>query len=229
VNFDPRDIRAISFDLDDTLWPIWPAIEAAERALIDWFALKHPAVTARFDLAEMRAVRDEVVAANAALGHDLSAIRRLSIECLLERAGADPAAAHEGFALFYAARNRVTLFPDVLPALRQLSARYSLLTLTNGNADLDAIGLAPWFEHQLNARALGVAKPDPRAFAALSACTGLAPAQILHVGDHGEQDVEGARRAGLPSVWINRGGQVWSGSPAPIAVRDLRELDALLS
>ena len=35
---DPGKIKAISIDLDDTLWPIWPVIERAEKALHDWLA-----------------------------------------------------------------------------------------------------------------------------------------------------------------------------------------------
>ncbi|HSH89356.1 MAG TPA: HAD family hydrolase, partial [Ramlibacter sp.] len=33
---DITRIKAISLDLDDTLWPIWPTIEKAEKSLHDW-------------------------------------------------------------------------------------------------------------------------------------------------------------------------------------------------
>ena len=39
-------IKAITLDLDDTLWPVWPAIEKAEQALLDWLARHAPQTAA---------------------------------------------------------------------------------------------------------------------------------------------------------------------------------------
>ena len=39
-------IRAISIDLDDTLWPVWPAISRAEQVLLDWLHTHAPATAA---------------------------------------------------------------------------------------------------------------------------------------------------------------------------------------
>jgi len=41
-------IKAISLDLDDTLWPIWPAIERAEKALEHWLNRQAPMTAALF-------------------------------------------------------------------------------------------------------------------------------------------------------------------------------------
>jgi putative hydrolase of the HAD superfamily len=81
--------------------------------------------------------------------------------------------------------------------------------VSNGNADLAAIGIAPYFERSLAAREAGMLKPDPRIFAMLLDAAGLAPAAALHVGDDPEADVEGARRAGVRPVWLNRDGASW--------------------
>jgi putative hydrolase of the HAD superfamily len=53
---------------------------------------------------------------------------------------------------------------------------------------------------------------------------------VLHVGDDAFADVEGARRAGLTPVWVNRAGGAWplSASPPPLAVQTLAELADLL-
>ena len=52
----------------------------------------------------------------------------------------------------------------------------------------------------------------------------------LHVGDHPEHDVHGAKQAGLPSVWVNRDGGSYPDAltPPDATVTDLAELDALL-
>ena len=40
--FDPSKIRAITLDLDDTLWPVAPTIAGAERAMQDWLGERAP-------------------------------------------------------------------------------------------------------------------------------------------------------------------------------------------
>ncbi|MDB5930798.1 MAG: HAD-superfamily hydrolase subfamily variant 3, partial [Polaromonas sp.] len=35
-------VKAVTLDLDDTLWPIWPTIERAEKALNGWLAAHAP-------------------------------------------------------------------------------------------------------------------------------------------------------------------------------------------
>jgi putative hydrolase of the HAD superfamily len=76
--------------------------------------------------------------------------------------------------------------------------------LTNGNADLQRMGLDRHFRFQLGAREHGAAKPDAGIFHAACARLGFAPHEVLHVGDHDELDVIGAARAGLRSCWLNR-------------------------
>jgi putative hydrolase of the HAD superfamily len=71
-----------------------------------------------------------------------------------------------------------------------------------------------------------VLKPDPRIFELLLERAGLGTAQVVHVGDDAVADVEGARRAGVTPVWLNRRGKDWPSvaSPAPLTVHTLAEL-----
>jgi 2-haloalkanoic acid dehalogenase type II len=218
-------LRAITLDLDDTLWPIWPAIERAELALHAWLAEHAPRCAARFPTAAMRALRDRIAADNPHLAHDYSAQRRLSLAAALRDSDEDELHADAAFDVFYAGRNQVELYPDVPAALARLAARFPLAALTNGNADLEKIGLRPHFAFQLGAREHGRAKPDPSIF--LAACERLhcAPHEVLHVGDDPELDVLGARAAGLRTCWINRGDGAWAyPETADVSVRDLSEL-----
>ena len=223
-------IKAVCLDLDDTLWPVAPAIEAAERAMFDWLARRCPRITERHDVDSMRRVRDRVAEGFPHSRHDLSFLRMESIRTLAREAGYPEAIAGGAFEAFYAARNRVELFGDVHAGLRRLRGRFRLMSLSNGNADLDVIGLASLFECSIGAREAGAAKPDPRIFEALLERAGLRPEEVLYVGDDPHADVEGARRAGLHAVWIDRFGRPWpAGLEAPARrVRDLHELADLV-
>ena len=211
---DTSRIRAITLDLDDTLWPIWPTITRAEAALQDWFATHVPATAALCAApGTVRAVREEMVAQRPDLAHDLSALRRESIRMLLQRAGDDPALAEDAFEVFFAERQRVELYADALPALEFLGARFPIVALSNGNSDLQRMGLAHHFHGAFNAREFGVAKPDPRIFHAAAQSVGMAPAAVLHIGDDAHLDGVGGLNAGMQVAWLNREGHAWPHAP----------------
>jgi putative hydrolase of the HAD superfamily len=127
----------------------------------------------------------------------------------LFESGGDPALAAEAHALFLDERNRVDFHPEVPTALDELSALRPLAALSNGNDDLERIGIGHLFRFRLGAREFGRAKPDAAIFLAACERLGAEPAHVLHVGDHPEQDALGARRAGLRCAWINRDGEPW--------------------
>ncbi len=205
MNLYPDRIRALTLDLDDTLWPIWPTIERAEAALHAWLGAHAPRVAQRFDPAAMRAAREAVARERPDWAHDLSAQRRESIRRLLAAADEDEALAGPAFDVFFAERQRVDLYEDALPALQRLAARWPVLALSNGNADLGRVGLSAWFRGSLGARELGVGKPDRRIFDEACMRLGCAPHEVLHVGDDLALDVRGALDAGLQAAWVRRG------------------------
>lgn len=229
---DPSRVKALTLDLDDTLWPIWPTIARAEQVLADWLAQHAPATAALgADRQTLRAVREQVGRERPDLAHDLSALRRESIRGLLRQAGDDPALAEPAFEVFFAERQRVELFEDALPALERLSARYPLVALSNGNADVHRVGIGAHFTAAISAREFGVAKPDVRIFHAAAAAAGVAPQAVLHIGDDAHLDGVGALNAGMQLAWVNRQGHAWDHAPLQphITLSDLRVLcDALL-
>ncbi|MDT7836863.1 HAD family hydrolase [Aquabacterium sp. OR-4] len=198
-------LRAITLDLDDTLWPVWPAIHRAEARLHDWMREHAPATAAAHDVAALREIRAAVARDLADQAHDLSAMRRESIRRALLAAGDDPALAVPAFDTFMAARQQVELFDDVVPALARLAARYPIVALSNGNADVRRMpAIAGYFSASLSALDLGVGKPAPAAFAAACARAGCAAHETLHVGDDGHADIDGALAAGLQAAWVRR-------------------------
>ena len=227
---DITRIKAISLDLDDTLWPIGPTILRAEQVLADWLAQHAPQASALFANPKARLdLRNHLLQTRPDISHNLSALRRESIRTALHRANEDTTLAEPAFEIFFAARMRVALFDDVLPALGSLAARFPLVALSNGNAHVDRVGLGHLFSHSLSASEFGVAKPDPRIFHAAAGMAGVASDEVLHVGDDSAMDVLGALGAGMQAVWVNRVGHVWEHAEQPhMTVSTLTELAALL-
>jgi HAD superfamily hydrolase (TIGR01549 family) len=199
-----QHVRAITLDLDDTLWPVRPTLVAAEKVLAEWLRTHAPATAQGTPPAVMLALRAEVAATHPHWAHDLSAIRLETIRRALRRHGDDPALADAAFDVFFQARHAVTLYDDVLPGLARLASRYRLVAVSNGNAEVGRVGLERFFSGSVSARLHGVAKPDRSIFLAACAAAGAAPDQVLHLGDDLGTDVDGALAAGLQAGWICR-------------------------
>jgi len=210
-----RRVRAITLDLDDTLWPVWPAIERAEKVLHAYLAEQAPALAERYDIAGLRTLRDAVARKYPEWAHDFTRVRRHSIALALQQCGADPTLADEAFDRFMAERNRVDLYEDVIDALGALSAHYPLLAVTNGNADLQRTGVGAHFRGIVSAREFGVGKPHPTIFAEACRRLGCAPAEVLHVGDDWALDIAGAQAAGLQTAWLRRADHAAAAEPLP--------------
>ena len=221
-------VRAICFDLDNTLWDIEPVLMRAERILADWLERRYPRIPERFSASDIAEMRASLLREQPQQAHDLSYLRRETIARLAVAAGYERDMAHEAFALWHAARNQLEPYADVIPALEKLGRRFRLATLSNGNADLSVIGLAHHFEVTLNAGALGCAKPDVRAYERLAESLTLQPAEILFVGDEPHADVVGPRAVGMQTVWVNRGGVVWPDA-LPAADACISGLDGLVT
>lgn len=218
-------IQAVVFDLDDTLWPVGPAIAGAEQALRAWLLQHAPRAGQLAATGMQRQLREQVLRDHPQRAYDLVFVRRQVIEALLRQAGEDPGLADQAFAVFYRARSQVTLFADVLPAITALRGRYRMAALSNGFADLSGSPLGELFEFQLAAHQIGAAKPDARTYQAACDRLGLEPAKVLHVGDDPTNDIDGPRAVAMPVVWVNRYARAWpEGTPAPPAVTHLGEL-----
>ena len=220
-------IRAITFDLDDTLWPIAPVIERAERLMHRWLAENCPQVARSHSLERLQQMRMTLDLQRPEMGHDFGLLRRTVLGQAMAPLGYDEDTIEAAYQVFYAARNQVELYPDVKPALAQLCGRYRLAGLSNGNADLKNIGLERYFRFSIHACDVGHLKPHRKIFQAAQERLGLPANQILHVGDHLDHDVSGALRAGMRAVWVNRGGQ----NPGPgefAVILDLEQLPGLI-
>jgi putative hydrolase of the HAD superfamily len=198
--------KAILFDLDDTLWPIAPVILQAEETLFAWLRENAPRVAQKFTIDGLRQARLELLARRPEFQLDLGKLRRAGLVDAFEAAGEDAAKVELAMAEFFAARNAVVPYDDVLPGLLRLKGRVLLGAITNGNADLRTIGLEHHFKAWVSAPQLGVAKPDPAIFLAGCKALDVAPWDAVYVGDDVLLDVQGAQGIGMRGVWMNRNG-----------------------
>ena len=154
-------------------------------------------------------MRENIVFEYPGKSHDFTFLRRAVLGRLGAAAGYGVEIVDRAMAVFNLARNDVEVFPEVRPALTALGEHYCVIAVTNGNASLDQIGIGDLFDHVISASGVGVAKPDRQIFDVAVEAGGADAHETLHVGDHPEVDVVGARNAGLQSVWVNRHGSDW--------------------
>lgn len=222
-------IRAITFDLDDTLWDIWPTIERAEERLHAWLEQHHPEIPARYDPVQLREMSREVVEQRPQIAFDRTLVRKEALLLAARRAGSRDFCVDSAYEVFFSARNDVLFFTDAVPVLERLAGRYPLVALSNGNADIARVGLAHLFDFAISAADVGAPKPQPAMFKAACRRLGVAPHNVVHVGDDPDTDVAGAMRAGLLTVWVNRAGKEWPlQQRAHAEVANLEELEHLL-
>lgn len=201
-----QPVAAISFDLDDTLYDNGPAIERAEQWMLAHLRSEYLA-TAMLDKPRWLELKRNLLLEQPALRDDVSLARRHGIQAALMAGGmAETRAAQEAesvFAAFLAERSKIEVSDQTHALLARLAARYPLAVITNGNLDLAQAGLADYFTLVCKAGLGSRMKPAPDMFVQVQKALELAPDRILHVGDHPQTDVLGARLHGFKAAWLN--------------------------
>lgn len=121
------------------------------------------------------------------------------------------------------------LFPDTLPLLQELKKRGKVLgVVSNWDSRLfglcEGLGLRPYFDFILASAVVGCAKPNPKIFQEALKQARVLPEEALHVGDSLEDDVGGAREAGIQAVFLDRKGNRSSEAPTISALQFLTGL-----
>jgi len=207
-----QHIKAIGFDLFNTLITMRP--EALDDALDRlWGSLQSNG---------LRLERDAFLEAHrkAALDHILTARKtgqethnRLWISQALKELGLsvppdDPRISQAVTAYFSAFSQHASLIPDTLDMLATLGQRYPLGLLSNfthppaARSILDDTGMSEHFQVIVISGDVGIRKPHPGSFSALTQALGVAPDEMLYIGDNPEADVDGAYQAGIRPVWM---------------------------
>jgi len=223
------DIRVITFDLDDTLWPCAPVIAHAEKVYYDWMVARYPQIGSDYTPADIIAMRRKIIDVDPQLANDVTESRRRATKELLAAVGGaeDTEAALE---IFWQARQQVSLYPDVLSGLTTLKKHFRMGSITNGNASLESTGISEFFDVELAATMQLLAKPAPDMFEQAFDALQVTPQQVLHVGDNPTTDVMAAQQLGCNTAWINRDAQAYpeNASAADVDVENLSELIEVL-
>lgn len=208
-------ISVITFDLDNTLWDVEPALIKAEQAQQQWLLQHRPGAVSVFDHAALLAFKKSVWRRHPELLHHVSKMRTQMLYELQIAGGYSELEARSGaqqaFELFLGERHQVVLYEEALGVLERLAQRYTLGALTNGNANIYKTDAADYFDFAFSAEDIGASKPHPAMFEAALKRTGVAAKQIIHVGDDAEHDIRGARDIGMHTVWVNTRQKPWSG------------------
>ena len=205
-------IRAISFDLDDTLYDNRPVIERAEQWMVAYMRDTY-LQTAMYDRAWWHRLKLRLQQEQPALVDDVSLCRRVLLQQGLMAGGMKKAEAKREaenvFAHFLEVRSQVAVPDTTRRVLSALAQKYPLVVITNGNVLVERLGLEGQFQHVLKAGGGFRMKPAPDLFTDMARRLQLPPQQILHVGDDVLTDVAGAIHSGYRSAWLNDVGQDW--------------------
>lgn len=221
-------IRAITFDLDDTLWSTADVIGRAETEMFRWLDEHCPAFTQRHSHDSFAQARREFARRNPEVAHNLRAVRKLALtEALYELGAADASRlAAQAANHFQQTRQQVRFFDGAVDALRALSEHYTIGAITNGTTQISETEAGEHFLFCLNAEHFDQGKPGAPMFLNALDRLGLDAEQVLHVGDHWEQDVVAAKSLGFRTLWIGQGPA--PGPEADHQLAEVRELPALL-
>ena len=220
-----RVVRGVTFDLDDTLWCGRTVIDRASTAFHAFLANATPQVAHNFPPATFDALLMEFQRSIPEKAHDYTFLRKHTLRYCVEACGARTlhleddtqleAFLNAAMRAFLVVRSQPDLFDGVETLFQALAfeitrcggASSVMGVITNGNCEMDKLPCC--FQQYINfvvsAELVGTAKPNPAIFdAAIAAFPAVFNRQqIVHVGDHYKCDVEGAKRAGLRTVWVN--------------------------
>ena len=227
---ESASIGCVTLDLDDTLWDCQPALERAEHQLYVFIREHLPRVTEHHDAGSLASHRQQHHRRHPEHAHDVTRMRRHWLAEVATHFGYGTDLVEPAFQAFLAARNTVRLYEGAETCLEMLSSRFTLGAITNGNADVDRIGIGHFFDFVVTPAETGAAKPSPEIFEAALDTAGVEAARAVHVGDDPERDVLGAAAVGMRTVWVNAKLAPWPGGRVPDAVvRHVGELPEVIA
>ena len=225
-------IKVITFDVDGTLWDFDTVMRRALGEVLNQLKRLDPEAAAMLDVERVIWIRDRAHDELTGKVTNLNEVRVESFRQVLRDAGRpDDALASRLSEIYFEHRDAGRrLFDDVLPTLESLHAKYALGIISNGNSYPQDFGL----EHVISFGVYsqdhgGIEKPDPQIFEIALESAGCSADELVHVGDSLENDVAGARSAGIRSVWLNRNGDSAPPDAEPdIEIKSLGELPEIL-
>ncbi len=199
-------IKAMTFDLDDTLYDNRPVIFRLEKKVFQWIAHHYPK-TAAMTQEDWFELKRFIQINHPELSGDVTLLRRAQLRFGLAHVGYSDAVIPKAIdqimeqVLYW--RHQIDIPDETHQVLLQLAERLPLVAMTNGNVDPQKINLDQYFSLVLKAGPDGKAKPNGDMFNKAASFLRLPPQEILHVGDHPVTDVFGAKEHGYTACWFN--------------------------
>ena len=207
-----KQIRMITFDLDDTLWDNVPTITKAEIETRKWIENKVGKIDWG-DLNDFLNLREELIKKDESIKWDISKLRKEIFRRKLAHITPEKyrnKLVEDAFAVFISRRHEVKLFDGVEIALKQLSKNFLLGVLTNGNADIFRFNIGKYFSFSVSSLEAKNSKPNRAHFdKAIEIMENIKFDEILHIGDHQVNDILAAYDLGIESLWFNNNESTW--------------------
>lgn len=207
-----KEIKLITFDLDDTLWDNMPIITRAEIDTRKYIEERVGKIEWG-DLNDFLNLREELIKEDPSIAWDISKLRkeifRKKLAYVKPQSLRDKIV-EEAFTIFINKRHEIQLFDGVENALSELSNKYILGVLTNGNADVYRFDFGKYFEFSISSLEAKNSKPNRAHFdKALEEVENIAFDEIIHIGDHQINDILFASKLGIESLWFNKNNVDW--------------------
>ena len=207
-----KRIKAITFDLDDTFWDVKPVLINAEMKTRKFIEDRiGPLEWGSWE--DFKLIREKLIVEDASYEFDVGKLRKKLLLMKIQEQISDPETANElsekAFQLFFKERNKVEFFPYVLDEIEKLAQIYELGCLTNGNADIEMIGIGKFFKFNISSKDVNANKPNKNHFQKAVELLGISKEEILHIGDHKINDMLGAISYGVKALWFNPDKEDW--------------------
>ncbi|EOV9240556.1 HAD family hydrolase [Vibrio parahaemolyticus] len=212
-------LKAIFFDMDETLCGTSQADKAAGQKFAAWIQQTYPQVSdpQAFLQRYLQGVYKKLNAEFpqlVALLPDENAFRCGLIQTILAENGIhiDAEQAQQAQHYFDSARmGAFTFFPGVKEMLTDLRKHYKLVVITNGpifsqHPKLKATQMDEWVDHIIVGGEEPEEKPAASIFQKALNLVDIKPEEALHIGDSLAADIAGANNMGILSVWVNATG-----------------------
>jgi dephospho-CoA kinase len=206
----PARVRGVSFDLDDTLFPTMPAINAASLRLLAALQTEMPKAYAAGagDTTAMHGYSKAVAESEPSLAHDFMELRRAALLSIATAHGDPPAGVDAVLDAFAKARSDVGAFfyADAKPAIAALrAAGMRVGACTNGSCDVSMFQeVAQHFDFSVTAADAGCSKPAPVPFWFAAHGASCRLCELVHIGDDAVCDLQGALDAGCRAILVTR-------------------------
>ena len=198
-----RNIKLISFDLDNTLYDNEPVIKLAEEKSQKYLHQEFNKHHQRFNADQFLHYRKQLIDSEKYLLDDqdsqynnLSFLRqKVLLKCCHNLPNASQVA-QKAFELFIEYRHKIIIPNEIISMLKALNRRYILVSATNGNCEADNLNFEGLFKKHYSATQGYRAKPHPAMLNQMTCDFKFNANQILHIGDSLIDDGGTAERAG---------------------------------